>query len=477
MTIFSNFEKEHGDFLSKSQPKGGLRNRPATVIPMILLVALSPSESRFLEQVRQIAGVAQNLQLIELWETVSRIGIWRKALGLALIGLATPRLLLAFLSEDYARALRASVSRVLPKRLFGHKPSKLARIIFQFWEFPIAPLVRERRFLDHFTRVLDAQKPRVVIFAEETTFNLTPLMIMLAAERGVQTVVLPYSNGVSAEYRTAVSRYRRRKRFEQVVSSRLFPEYSLNHSDKGLLSLPLHCVFLASHLKVPPARLWGAHLDLAGTYLYPDEEDYNNALSLTSDRRKVHLIEPPQATQVLRNRPGVENTQRDFVNCKNLNILILVPPNQFPLRCHFKNYKSLLSSYFASIADATSAKTVCLVSIHPREVIGFDLAVLSPLRNLEIVDTATQGLEIADLVVSYGSALNSVVEYLGIPLVSYNIYGLENLDPVSRKITTVVANRNDFSFHVRDQISRIEKGLGKDTYVRRPTVGDALNQS
>lgn len=443
---------------------------------MILFVATSPTEKRFVEEICRTIPVTEQIEILDV-STRPFTSLWRVGSAKVLSLIASIPLVLALLFPGNARNLRASLSRALTRGLYRPKGSRLEIMRRLLLEYPISKTTSQRGLLENFISVIQEQQPRIVVLVEETTYNITPIMLGHASGKGIRTVVLPFSNGVATEYRVAARRSRGVSRFHQLVAARLFPEYSLETKDGRLLSLPLHCVVLANHLKVPSARLWGAHLDLADTYLYLDENDYNNALALTSDRRKVHLVEPPQATQVLRNRPGVQNTQRDFVNCKNLNILILVPPNQFPLRCHFKNYKSLLSSYFASIADATSAKTVCLVSIHPREVIGFDLAVLSPLRKFEIVDTATQGLEIADLVVSYGSALNSVVEYLGIPLVSYNIYGLENLDPVSPKITTAVANRNDFSFHVRDRISRIEKGLGQDTHVRRPTVIDALRQS
>ena len=443
-------------------------NRDETAV---LFVSTNPTEHLFLKSVQSGLVSPQSSELLHLYDPP------RKPKPLVAVVVLVARIffvgtsLVLLASSRYLRAkYRSHLKKVLPFRINSTTKSKTTWWVRYIVEYPIGPIVLQARaYLDRFIAALDQHKPRAIVFAEETTYNLSLYLIAEAKKRDITTVIVPFTNGIDREYLSAARRPRGHDRTKRYLSSLLFPEYSVQHG-RHTLSFPIHTLFTADHFGVPAPQLWAAHLNVADEYFYTDEQDYLRATGISSRSDGLHLAEPTTATKVINQSKCSSLARGKKAEAERLVVLVLVPPDQFPLDCSFADYSSLLSHYISRVIAGLPNEVEFLASIHPRERQKSALWRSQLPLTWGLVDDVSDGLVRADLVVSYGSAINSVAEYLQIPLITYNIYGLENLDPEFPKTTTSIATRDDFEVVLATEAARIQCQQPTRHFVRRQSM-------
>lgn len=441
----------------------------------VLFVSTNHTEEQFLNSVKSIFfdhGTPRALSLFD-HSPRSRLSVSTIIrLGQEIILWPFAALLRA--SPVLRRKYRVHLEKALSCRLSHLPTGRLVWILITLWESPILPiLLLARQYKNRFLQEINQHQVRTVIFAEETLYNLGLYLIEECKRRNIRTIIIPFSNGVEEEYLAAARTAKGSDRRRRELSGLLFPEYSLDTAE-GKLSFPIHTVLTANFFNISRRNVWSSHLDTADLYLYSDKRDFSRAKVISQKAEKIHLVEPPLATRILDRRISSRSIETTSQDRRDRTVLVLIPPNQFPIDCSFADYSALLEHYYSQVAEGLTDDAKCLASIHPRQLANPNALTLPPPDRFVVVDDLADGLVAADLVVSYGSAINSVVEYLQIPLVTYNIYNLENLDPSFPSSKTVIANRNNFSLLLRAGLSEASEQTTPSNTARHPTVSELL---
>ena len=441
----------------------------------VLFVSTSPTEEQFLNSVMSIFfdhGTPIALSLFD-HSPGSRFSV-STIIRLYQEIISWPFAAMLKASPPLRRKYRAHLEKALSFRLSHVTTGRLVWIFIMLWESPILPiLLLARQYKNRFIQAVNQHQVRTVIFAEETTYNLGLYLIEECKRRNIRTIIIPFTNGVDEEYLAAARTAKGSDRRRRELSGLLFPEYSLD-SAEGKLSFPIHTALTANFFNISKRNVWSAHLDTADLYLYCDERDFSRAKASSKNSEKIYLVEPPLATRILDCRMSSRSIETNSQDRRHRTVLVLIPPDQFPIDCSFADYSSLLEHYYAQVAEGLTNDAKCLASIHPRQLADPKALTRPPPDRFTVVDDLADGLAAADFVVSYGSAINSVVEYLQIPLVTYNIYDLENLDPTCPSSKTVIADRNNFSSLLRTELSKASGETTPSNTVRKPSVSGLL---
>lgn len=408
------------------------------------LVEFSAAHTRFFSDLLESAPKGVRVTRGKYWAEVGRYefsgnGLAAKgARGLSLLLLT----LLATLFPPVRPLIRAQLVNVLEfatRRSRAGKGFGLAWLLF-------SSLGRQDAEHKAFKEDLKSCNPDVVLFAEDSAQGSFLWCLEEASKTAIKTVVIPYVANMAAEYQSLATSGPWLYKLKCRLGGLLFPESTMT-SEGSTRSLPFDWLTRAAIHGVERSSMWLAATDTADLNLISDDNDFRLISSKYPRSNWYLLVEPPAASAVLnRQRLVLEKSAPSTTVARRSgpNVFVLIPPNQFPVACDFRSYSSLLEHFLGELRVHRLRGSTFLVSVHPRDLEAFDFSNLRLLGEFRIMESVIDGFAEADMLVSYGSSVETVANYLGIPILSYNVYGFPHLDSSFRNSAHLLTERKRF---------------------------------
>ncbi len=241
-----------------------------------------------------------------------------------------------------------------------------------------------RRLLDWARRILDEHTPVVLVMPEDNVEYNIPSFIKAGHERGIPSIVIPYTIANAREPAEAYWRNPRhfvRGLFRSAVA-RLHPNWVYTHRGRRLLRLP------ADHIV---AQEW---LDLAPPCPWIVNSGSADVIAVESEAVRQYYLRAGLPSEQLRN---IGSLRQDELACRQANarlvrekllnglgwqddralILCALPPNQHPEDrpdCEFRSYMDILDFWAETLGSLHDCHVI--VNPHPR----------TPLREIQHLD-------------------------------------------------------------------------------------------
>lgn len=437
------------------------------------LVEFSAAHTRFFSDLLESMPKGVRVTRGKYWAEVGRNKFSGKEFA-AKVGRGLSLLLLTLLTTTFP-ALRPLVRAQLVDGLeFSKGTSRVGKGFGSTWLFHFT-LGCQEDVGKAFKRDLISCNPDIVLFAEDSAQGPFLWCSEEASKTGAKTIVIPYVSNMAAEYQSLAFSGSLLYRLKCRLGGQLFPE-SMIIRERGKETLPFHWLAQAAIHGVDHSSLWLATTNKADLNLISDENDFHRISSKYPRSNRYLLVEPPAASAVInRQRVVLENgTPSATVTTRSgPNVFVLIPPNQFPTACDFWSYSSLLEHFLGELRIHKLKGSTFLASVHPRDLEAFDFSYLRLLGEFRVVESVIDGFAEADMLVSYGSSVETVAEYLEIPILSYNVYGFPHLNSNFQNSAHLSSERKTFGLDFERLQRRVSFPRGS-VVGRRKSVWEAI---
>lgn len=284
--------------------------------------------------------------------------------------------------------------------------------------------------LELFKRDLAEFDPNFVVFAEESINGQVLWYIDYCKSLGLTTIVVPYAIEVAAEIEFSSREPSLLNRLDRLLAKILFPEFFEDLPKSQVVGLPLSWLVNLVIFRVPPKQVWSAFPGQADFYFFSHKSDFLAAKTFCPEEGKVCFGIPPELREW---RTGAKKSYRN-VSIKpekkedRLTAIVLLPPNQYTMFFPDFRYSRLLKRFLNEAQRIFALEFSFVILRHPRDDKKVTVKASKILTNSEFSDDFSDAIWNAAAVYSYGSSLESVIAFTGIPIVYSNVYGYPHLE-------------------------------------------------
>lgn len=379
-----------------------------------LVVSWQPAASAFYRRVMDECGEPELYVLAEYFPERRKEGIFVRAKRFIFIALIS-------LLWVHARLRPPSISA-------GGFATRGLRVLL------IKRIERELfRMKKRFRHDLEENKPSDVIFLEDWVNTGVAELVKICKSEGIPTHAVPYTSRIREELiGNSLARTSIAEKATSIASLMLWPQFSGN-SKWGMASLPLQACHQAEKFRLDKELIWSGLSGTVDHYYFYSEADFEEANKALDAKNVVQLIEPPGSTSV---RLGLERARSSGFKA----MCVVLPPNQFGGREARSRYFQLLSLIVDCVFSADLTVRPIVVP-HPRSADDIRLWLADNdsyfSQQVKLYDRFEHAAKNSSHYLTFGSGLNEVIEFVGAPLVSSNIYNIKGFDFVATSATTI----------------------------------------
>ena len=316
---------------------------------------------------------------------------------------------------------------------FVHAPAPLPQSLAELpdgWRHKLNNLARKayrglsrirfyKGLLDWARCIFDEQKPALLIVPEDNVEYNIPMFIKAGHERGIPSIVIPYTIANAREPAEAYWRNPRhfvRGLFRRAVA-RLHPSWVYTHRGRRLLRLPADHIVAQEWLGLAPPCPWilnSGHADVIAVESEAVRQYYLRA-GLPSEQ--LRNLGSARQDELARRQTQMRSLRKSLLGRFGWQddralILCALPPNQHPEdrpECEFRTYGEILDFWAKTLGSLRDCHVI--VNPHPR----------TPLREVQhlerqgirlVSDDIAQLIPLCDVFVASVSATISMAHRL-----------------------------------------------------------------
>jgi hypothetical protein len=287
----------------------------------------------------------------------------------------------------------------------------------------------QRRQLDQSRNLLTFADVQMLVFPEDNVEFATAALILAGHERGVPSVVVPYTICNAAEPAESyfASGPHQAHSFFNRSAAKAFPRWVYRHRGRDLIRLPAAEVRAKEQFGLAPPLPWVFNSGAADAIVVESAalKDYYVRAGLPAEQLRVlGSIRLDDLAALHRQAPAERRRLLDRFGWADEGPLIVtaVPPDQRPWArpgCEFTTYQDLVAFWVAALADLPGCRVV--INPHPR----VDARALYRLErgHVRVVEEDVARLiPLCDLYVASVSATIPMALACGKPVVNYDVY-------------------------------------------------------
>ncbi len=323
------------------------------------------------------------------------------------------------------------------------------RLRFQLPTFIIRMIYMKNRQLRE-AQILNQLNARLLIFAEDSVDYFTPLLIRLGHERGIKSVVFPYTFANQYEFlEDAFFNDRRVNRgLLNYLAGSIFPKWTYVYKGKKLLKSLPSLIFSAELFKISPPNPWVMSSGFSDVVAV--ESQYMKSYYEKAGIPAAKMVEAGYPSLdflslIHRNKATYKEELSKRINLNSAKPIIVcaVAPTQWPRPATgFDSYSEFLDAFFGFLQPFENFEFV--FKFHPRLVEDEIRPICEKYNIAYVPDDTAQLIAIADMYIASVSSTLRWALALGLPTINYDVYNYGYGDFDGSKNYTSVANFESF---------------------------------